>query len=118
MTQDEIYLAKCEQACRTILAMKGNMPLEQIVIYGSLARGLLGMGSDIDIMLVLDASGVETPKWRKWFNMQTPAYFTDEFPYVDVRFVRKEAYLHPDDSDFGKYIQNCQKDGICVWTAK
>lgn len=118
MTQDEVYLTKCESACRTILAMREDMPLERIVVYGSLARAELGMTSDIDIMLVLDADGVEVPKWRKWFNMRTPVEFTDEFPYVDVRFARKAIYDAPDDSAFGKFMQNCRKDGICVWPKK
>lgn len=115
ISEYDLYLPKCAKACREILDAFSEMPILQIVVYGSLARGNLGMSSDIDIMLVLDADGHETAGWRKYFNMHTPDYFTDDFPYVDVRFCRKEMYDNPDDSDFGKYIQNCKKDGVCVW---
>lgn len=115
MTQEELYIEKCHKACQEILDTRGGMPLAQIVVYGSLARGRLGMGSDIDVLLVLDANGEDTAKWRKYFNRNTPAYFTDDFPYVDVRFARKAAFDSPDDSEFGDYIRNCREDGICVW---
>lgn len=117
MTQDEIYLAKCERACKELYAMREQIPFTQLIVYGSLARGMLGMTSDIDIMLLVPTDATGITKVREKFKHLIPPYFEDEFPYVDVRIARVEAYEAPENSEYGKFLENCRRDGITIWKA-
>lgn len=116
MLQEDIYIERCREACRDILTLCIDVPVYSLIVYGSLARGTLGMSSDIDIMVVLDADGKQVPQYREQFARKCPAYFLEDKPYVDVRFCRRAAYENPDDSEFGVFMQNCKKDGVCVWS--
>lgn len=115
MTQDELYLAQCKRAGREIYEMSKEVPITEIVVYGSLARGHLGMWSDIDIMAIVDADLSEMKQLRKRIARMQPEWFEEEFPYIDFHVARREAYENPDDSEYGKYIRNCRRDGISIW---
>lgn len=115
MVPDSVYLNKCERACRDIYRLTRDFPAVSIIVYGSLARYTLGLGSDIDIMVVLDTDVNSIDNYRRIFFDRTPEYFEVEFPYVDVRFARKELYDKPGNNEYGDYIRNCRKDGIIVW---
>lgn len=115
MSQEQIYLAKCKRVGKCLLEMRELLLPVKILVYGSVARGHIGMSSDIDILVVSAHTPAEMPAVRKEFLRKLPDFVDAEFPYADVKLAAECLFENPDDSEYGDYIRNCQKEGIVIW---
>lgn len=115
MTQDELYLDKCQRSCQVLVSMKEQLHMRELVIYGSLARGRLGMTSDIDILVVSDCDAEEVVAIRKQLQCNLPEFMDGEFPYVDVKVAKARSYDSPTNDEYGAYMRRCREEGVTVW---
>lgn len=115
MTQDELYLDKCKRTGQCLLEFSSWLKPALILVYGSMARGHLGMTSDIDILVVCDKTPEEMPPTRKTLMRELPVFVDGEFPYADVKIISKFSYENPKNDAYGVYIRNCQREGIVIW---
>ena len=86
------------------------------MVYGSLARGRIGMTSDIDILVISDCSADEVVKIRKQLQRDMPEFMDGEFPYADVKVAKATSYDNPTNDEYGDYMRRCRKEGVTVWT--
>ena len=116
MTQDELYLDKCLRSCQALVSMREQLCMRELVVYGSLARGRLGMTSDIDILVVSDCGAEKVVAIRKQLQHDMPEFMDGEFPYTDVKVAKASSYDCPTNDEYGDYMRRCKKEGITVWT--
>ncbi len=116
MDQDELYLDKCLRSCKVLVGMRDKLKMRNLVVYGSLARGRLGMTSDIDLLIVSECDASEISAIRKLLQREMPEFMDSEFPYADVKVAKATSYDNPDESEYGPYMRNCREEGIVVWT--
>lgn len=116
MTQEELYLGRCQAACNVLYRLREKHAICAIIVYGSMARGRLGMSSDIDVMVLFDCKPEERRTKERALRADTPLDFDCDFPYIDLRAVRVEAYKNYDsNTEYGKYLENCRREGIPLW---
>lgn len=51
---------------RCLLAMDAALPIQQVILFGSHARGEAGPDSDVDLCLVAEGAGEQLKAARKW----------------------------------------------------
>jgi uncharacterized protein len=92
-------------------ALGGN--LEQIVMYGSRARGDETPDSDLDILLVLkDASPGNREKAHKIvYRLMWDRGFD---PLISMNIIDREYYLQLREAD-SSYLQNIMHEGKALW---
>ena len=116
MTQDELYLSKCRRSCIALIDMRDLLHMRELIVYGSLARGRLGMTSDIDLLVVSDCDAEEVVSIRKKLQREMPEFMDAEFPYADAKVAKASSYDNPTNDEYGDYMRRCREEGITVWT--
>ena len=86
--------------------------LKKIIVYGSYARGDYQKNSDIDIMILVDASETEI---KKRFNIICDLAFEYELKYrvVISPLVKNEKHFM-EWSEILPFYQNVKKEGIVI----
>ena len=87
-----------------ILVQEVGENLEQIVLFGSCARGNITTGSDIDLLLITK-SLIDTHKERGSIRDMIDDY------NVDLVFYSKDRFEESDSL----FVKNIKKDMICLW---
>lgn len=88
--------------------VKNNPEIEKILLFGSFAKGESVPGSDIDLLIVLNASD-------KSFLNRMAKYMPDKFPVsVDVfPYTRKELEAMVKEGNF--FLKQALKEGISLF---
>jgi predicted nucleotidyltransferase len=58
--------SQCETLRRCLVAMDAALPIQQVILFGSHARGEAGPESDIDLCLVSAGAGRQLEAARQW----------------------------------------------------
>lgn len=111
----DIYIFKLKRAIEFFFTLKDRLSIDKIIVYGSLARGRLGVCSDIDILLVVNSTADKINDLRHELSRCMPDYFDCEEPYIDVRITRDESFESPSDLEYKAYIDNIKREGKCLW---
>ena len=87
--------------------------IDDVVLYGSLARGNNRSNSDIDILLVLDESVKNIANYQKVINKLRGSISTSNIndPENDLHVVYGNDYKKINNA----YYSNILKDGISLW---
>lgn len=89
--------------------------LRQIILYGSYARGDFRADSDIDIMILLDMSDLESKKYG-----QQLSYMTYDFNLnhdIDIKPVAKSEEFFKKWAVNYPFYASIQKEGIILYGA-
>ena len=89
--------------------------LKAVVLYGSVARGTAGEDSDIDIMVVVDASQNELKKYEEQLcdiSTDFALEYFKVFSIVDVSYNEYEEW-----TGVSPFYKNVEKEGIMLYAA-
>lgn len=89
--------------------------LKEVVLYGSVARGTAGEDSDIDIMVVVDASQEELKRYEERLCDISTDYaleYFKVFSIVDVSYNEYEEW-----KEISPFYSNVNKEGITLYAA-
>ncbi len=76
----------------------------------------MSLYSDIDLLVLTSAATAEMEPLRKALMQELPDYVDKEFPCVDVKVMRTEVFLNPEEgTEYGEFVKNCRRDGIRLW---
>lgn len=89
--------------------------VKELYLYGSLARGDVRWGSDIDLLLVLDNKGKEIRELKKEIIYLKGNLTEDDLdaPEVDLKVVFGDEWKKSSQL----YYKNVRKEGIKLWSS-
>lgn len=101
----KIYGEKLQEVVKCIAGIADDIGLQEIWLFGSVARGVYGIDSDLDIMLIVEG------------NTEVVRKIVDDFdfgwnPEVDIT-VRTLHSLQNSEYAFAKFVL---RDKIVLWT--
>lgn len=108
-TELQMVLGKVREESKRIYGSK----LDQIILYGSYARGDYTEDSDIDIMILLDCDKDEVEKLRDETYEMANDISLDEDVFLSILLRDKEHFR--ENQDFLPFYRNVVREGISVY---
>lgn len=88
--------------------------LEAVILYGSYARGDFDMGSDIDVMVLVDLSAEELIKYRKEFSDLAAELSLHNADCTTVSLMLKDKATFEKWLPVMPFYQNIMREGIRI----
>lgn len=85
----------------------------KIILFGSYARGDFEQDSDVDIMVLIDCSRGDLPKYRKLLSVVSSDTSLENNVTVSLMVNDKDTFY--DKMDILPFFQNIQKDGVVLY---
>lgn len=90
----------------------GNI-INDIILFGSYARGDFDQESDVDVMILLDCSQQDLPKYRNQLTLISSDISLDD--NITVSFVVRDKDTFYNKMSILPFYQNVQKDGVILY---
>lgn len=92
-----------------------GLHLQQIILYGSYARGDFEPDSDVDIMILLDMAEPELKKYSQRLSYMTFDFNMDND--IDIKpIVKNESHFKKWSANYSFY-SNVEKEGVILYAA-
>lgn len=110
---DDKFIKAIRYALNAIINSDISMHINDVVLYGSTARGENKKDGDVDILLVLDESIKKVKGYQKSINKLKGSISTSNIndPENDLHVVYGGEYKKANDA----YYKNIMKDGVSIW---
>lgn len=113
----EIFIARCKEARDLAIQYADRLKLQEIYVFGSLARGRPQTQSDVDLMFVVDGTLEDVENVRDFIMCTLSENYEEKYPRVDAHACRYDKF-HSDCDDgtvFGDFMSVIQQEGIRIW---
>lgn len=89
--------------------------LKAVILYGSVARGTQEKDSDVDIMVLVDATDTELKKYDERLSDVSTEMALKYFMVFSIIDVRYQEYM--DWREVSPFYKNVDKEGIVLYAA-
>lgn len=89
---------------RCLLAMDAALPIQQIILFGSHARGDARPDSDVDLCLVAEGAERQLAAAEKWRRAMSPVWPRPSFTLIPISPARLEEKKAIGDFFFGTVL--------------
>lgn len=112
-TIEDKFLNSIKHGLDTIISSSLLMYVDDVILYGSLARKDNKKDSDVDLLLVLDKAIKNVKGYQKNITKLKGSISTNNIndPENDLHVVYGDEYKQSNDA----YYKNIVKDGISIW---
>ena len=89
--------------------------LQEVILYGSYARGDFGPDSDVDIMILLDISDFDLKKYSRELSYMTYDFNMDN--NLDIKPIAKNQQHFEKWVENYPFYSNIQREGVVLYGA-
>lgn len=111
---DEKLKSILQEMSELLHQVYGNR-LKAVILYGSVARGTQEKDSDVDIMVLVDATDTELKKYDERLSDVSTEMALKYFMVFSIIDVRYQEYM--DWREVSPFYKNVDKEGIVLYAA-
>ncbi|HJB90485.1 MAG TPA: nucleotidyltransferase domain-containing protein [Candidatus Eisenbergiella merdigallinarum] len=112
--RDEKLKSILQEMSELLHQVYGNR-LKAVILYGSVARGTQEKDSDVDIMVLVDATDTELKKYDERLSDVSTEMALKYFMVFSIIDVRYQEYM--DWREVSPFYKNVDKEGIVLYAA-
>ena len=92
---------------------QNDLTIDQIILYGSYARGDAGNGSDIDIMIICDDNEQDVREYERFLRREADHVGFDHDIFVQAKVEGKSFF--DEWAEVLPFFKNVKKDGVVLY---
>ena len=112
--RDEKLKSILQEMSELLHQVYGNR-LKAVILYGSVARGTQEKDSDVDIMVLVDATDTELKKYDERLSDVSTEMALKYFMVFSIIDVRYQEYM--DWREVSPFYKNVDKEGVVLYAA-